>query len=141
MRGPSRRLPPVLAVPWGLLRPDQWAQFSRGGRAGEISGGRPSLLLETAIHELADGFAGRAALGEHGMHLLGDGHLDARGPRQRQGRRRCADAFGHHAHAGEDLGERAALAEFDADGAIAAERAGGGEYEVAEAREPSADEP
>ena len=79
---------------------------------------------------------GGFVLVEDGGHLLGDGHFDAvaRGEAERGGG--GADAFGDLAvEAGEDVGELAALAELDADGAVAREAAGAGEDEVADAGE------
>ena len=89
-----------------------------------------------AGHEVADGVAGRLVLMEDGSHLLGDGHFHAItcGEAERGGG--GAHAFGDLAvEAGENLRQLAALAELDADGAVARQAAGAGEHEVADAGE------
>ena len=73
---------------------------------------------------------------EDGVHLLGDGHFYAVARGELERGAGGADAFGDLAvHAGEDVGELAAAAELDADGAVAGEGAGAGEDEIAEAGE------
>ena len=73
---------------------------------------------------------------EDGVHLFGDGHFDAVAGGEAEGGGGAADAFGDFAvEAGDDVGELAAAAEFDADGAVAGEGAGAGEDEVADAGE------
>ncbi len=89
-----------------------------------------------AGHELADGFFGALVVVEDGVHLFGDGHLDAVAGGEAERGGGAADAFGYLAvETGENFGELAAAAEFDADGAVAGERAGAGEDEVADAGE------
>ncbi len=70
------------------------------------------LLIATgAGHEVADGFAGIFVVVEDGVHLLGDGHLDAVAGGETEGGGGAADAFGDFAvEAGDDLGELATAA-------------------------------
>ena len=84
-------------------------------------------------HEDVDGLGRRAAAVEHGRHLGRDRQFDAMTGAERQRRAGRAYAFGDHAHAAEDLLERAAAAELEADVPVAAEIAGRGQDEVAEA--------
>ena len=87
-------------------------------------------------HEVFDGFAGIFAFVEDELHLFGDGHFDVVDAGQAEGGARGEDAFSNFAaEGGEDLREFAALAERLADGAVAAERAGAGEHQVASAGE------
>ena len=73
---------------------------------------------------------------QDGMHLLGDGHFDVAGVSQAYGCSCGEDSFGDHAvHAGDDLGQFLAAAEFDADAAVAREAAGASEDQVAESGE------
>ncbi len=89
-----------------------------------------------AGHQLADGFFGGFVVVEDGVDLLGDGHLDAVAGGEAEGGGGAGYAFGYFAvQALEDVGELAAAAQFDADGAVAGEGAGAGEDKVAEAGE------
>src|SRR5258708_29018396 len=73
---------------------------------------------------------------QDGVHLLGDGHLDAAGAGKADGSRGGEDALGDHTvHAGDDLGESVTAPQFDADAAISRQAAGAGEYEIAESGE------
>src|ERR1700722_19243276 len=97
---------------------------------------RTLLVAAGAGHQFTDGFLGAFAVVQDGGHLLGDGHLHAVACGEAERGGGATDAFGDLAvHAGEDLGEFAALAQLDADGAVAGERAGAGEYQVADAGE------
>ena len=94
------------------------------------------FAFAAAGHQFLDGFAGGFALVQDGVHLLGDGHLDAARLRQADGGGGGEDSFGDHAvHAGDDLRELFAAAEFDAYAAISRQASGAGEDEVAEAGE------
>ena len=75
---------------------------------------------------------GRAAL-EDGGHLRGERQLDAVARAERQRGAGRAHPLGHHSRLREDLGQRAAAAELDADAAVAAQVAGAGQHEIAEA--------
>ncbi len=73
---------------------------------------------------------------QDGVHLFGDGHFDAVAGGEAEGGGGAADAFGDFAfEAGENFGQGTAFAEFGADGAVAGERSGAGEDEVADAGE------
>src|ERR1700722_3095652 len=71
---------------------------------------------------------------QDGVHLFGDGHFDVASVGQANGGGGSKNAFGDHAvHGGDDVGELASTAEFDADAAISGQAAGAGEHEVAKA--------
>ena len=73
---------------------------------------------------------------QDGGHLFGDGHFDVVGTRQAEGGGGGADALRYFAvQVGENLRQLAALAQFDADHAVARERAGAGEHQIAQAGE------
>src|SRR5713226_907141 len=91
-----------------------------------------SFAPEGTLHNVADCLAGRFAVAENRVHLLGDGQLDASFPGQCEKSGSGAHTLGHHAHTRKNFGERAALAKFDADVTVAAERAGAGEHKVTE---------
>ena len=94
------------------------------------------LVFAGAEHEGFDGFAGVFAFVEDQLHLLGDGHFDVVLAGEAEGGAGGRDAFGDFAaEAGEDFREFAALAQRLSDGAVAAERAGAGEDQVADAGE------
>src|SRR5712692_974647 len=94
------------------------------------------FVFEPPLHQLADSLARRAALIKHGVHLLGDGHLDPRFARQLHRSGSSAHTFGHHAHRADNLIEPAALAQLHAHGAVAAERAGARQHQIAHAGQP-----
>jgi hypothetical protein len=103
-------------------------QVPAGSRAEEL------FVAARAGHEVADGIAGVFVVVEDGIDLLGDGHLDSVAGGEADGGGSGADAFGDLAvESCEDVGELAATAELDADGAVAGERAGAGEDEIADA--------
>src|SRR5579862_7192784 len=59
--------------------------------------------FEAALHEPSYSFARRAALVQHGVHLLGDGHFDPMAMGQIDRGVGGLDAFGHHLHGADDL--------------------------------------
>ena len=94
------------------------------------------LVLAGAEHEGFDGFAGVFAFVEDELHLLGDGHFDRVTAGEAEGGTGGEDAFSYFAaEAGQHFREVAALAERFPDGAVAGERAGAGEHQVADAGE------
>ena len=97
----------------------------------------PQLFVTTgAGHEFADGLFRAFVVVEDGVHLLGDGHLNFIAGSEAKRGVGAADAFSYLAvETGEDFGKLTAAAEFDADGAIAGERSGAGEDEIADAGE------
>src|SRR5271165_3343289 len=72
--------------------------------------GLRGFVFLRAIHDFADGFAGREGVVEDGVDLLGYGQFDAVLLGQCQQGRGGADAFGDHAHGGENFIEFAACA-------------------------------
>ena len=73
---------------------------------------------------------------QNGIHLLGDRHLDATSASQSDRSLGGEDAFRDRpVHAGDDVRQFAAAAQFDAYAAIARESAGAGEHQVAQAGE------
>ena len=64
---------------------------------------------------------------------VGDRQLDAVARAERERRARRAHALGDHLHAGEDVVQRPAARELDPDVAVAAQIAGAGQHEIAEA--------
>jgi hypothetical protein len=94
------------------------------------------LVLAGAEHEVLDGFSWVFALVEDQLHLLGDGHLDAAAAGEAEGGTGGEDAFSDFAaETFQNFRELAALAQRLADGAVAAERAGAGEDQVADTGE------
>lgn len=89
--------------------------------------------FEGAVHDVFDGLEGAFVFVEDFVDLFGDGHFDAEFLGEVVDALGGFDAFGDDVGFGEDLLECHALAEFDADGAVAAEAAGAGEDEVAHA--------
>ena len=73
---------------------------------------------------------------QNGIHLLGDRHFDAVSASQPDRGLGGEDTFRDRAvHAGDDVRQFAAAAQFDAYAAIARESAGTGEHQVAQAGE------
>ena len=71
------------------------------------------------------------------IHLFRDRHLDAAGASQSDRGLSGEHAFRDCAvHAGNDFGQFAAAAQFDADAAIARKSSGAGEHQVSQAGEP-----
>ena len=70
---------------------------------------------------------------EHLGHLRRDRQLDAVARAERERGAGRLHAFGDHLHAGEDLGERPAARQLDADVPVAAQRARAGQHEIAQA--------
>src|ERR1700688_1223055 len=106
---------------WGLNRP------------GKASKSRNFLSFLRALHNLPNGVLRRFAFMEYTGHLLGDRQVDLCFTGQRKQRRGGAHPFRNHAHAGENFGKRAALAQLDAHLAIAAKRAGARKHQIAQA--------
>src|SRR5688572_10965690 len=95
-----------------------------------------SLLFERTSHERVGHPARLPALVQQRVYRFGDRQLDAdAAPQLARGARR-AHALGHLAHPAEDLVERAAAAQLDADVAVSRERPRAREDEVAEAGQP-----
>src|SRR5579862_3541798 len=92
------------------------------------------LVLAGAEHQVLDGFARILAFFEDEFHLFADGHLDAALAGESQGSAGGVYTLGDFAaQRCQDFGKLAAVTQFDAYGAVAGERAGAGENEVAEA--------
>lgn len=100
----------------------------------EGGGGLADFGARGAGEQLAEDFRGGYAI-HHVGDGAEDGHFDVMGGGDCEGDAGGVDAFGDHAGVVEDGGEGAAFGEFDADAAVAAELAGAGEDEVAEAGE------
>ncbi len=87
-------------------------------------------------HQIADGFAGVLTCFEDELHLRGDGHFNVMLAGKTEGGVRGVYAFSNlAAERVENLRQLAALAELLSDRAIAAERAGAGEHEIADSGE------
>ena len=94
------------------------------------------FALAGAEHEFADGFAGVFSFFEDELHLFGDGHFDVALASEFECGAGGEDAFSNFStEALEDLGEFAALAESLTHGAVARERSGASEDEIADAAE------
>src|SRR5579862_1068016 len=59
--------------------------------------------LEAALHKASYRFARRAALVQHGVHLLGDGHFHLMAMSQVDGGVGGLNAFGHHLHGADNF--------------------------------------
>src|ERR1700760_3024561 len=95
---------------------------------------RVLFVAAGAGDEFADGFLRTLVVVKDRVHLFRDGHFDgvARGEAECGGG--TANAFGYFAvESGDDVGQLAATAEFDADGAVSGQGTGAGEDEIAEA--------
>ena len=88
-----------------------------------------------APHQFRHGLRRPHAAVEQRHHAVGDRHLDAQVPRALHHRARAVHAFGHVAQRIDRLRQRLALGQQQADLAVAREIAGGGEHQVAQARE------
>jgi hypothetical protein len=88
------------------------------------------------FHELRHRLLGGEVTGEYGVHLPGDRHLDVMetGKLDNRGSRR--DAFGHHVHLADDVGDEASSPELLADVVVAALRAAARRRQVTVSSEP-----
>src|SRR5215471_12398374 len=103
-----------------------------------LSGLRRGLQLSSLRpqHQIADRFFWSLAAGQDLLHLRGNRQLDGVPRAQRQRGFRRAYAFRGHPHAGQDVVERSAVTELDADVAVPAELSCAGEDEIAKTAEP-----
>src|ERR1700677_3949095 len=94
------------------------------------------LVAARAGHQLADGVFGTLVLVEDGVHLFGDGHLDAVAGGQSERGCGAANPFGDlAAEACDALRKLAAATQFNANSAVARERPRARKHQVSEARE------
>src|SRR6266850_193550 len=107
--------------------------FRPGPRRGEVS-----VLLGPwrPSEEVAYPLFGGLPLVQDFVDLFGDRHRHAQLPSEVEGRARREDPFGHHLHLAENVAERSAPAELDADAPVPRERPGAGEDEIAEPGQP-----
>src|ERR1700694_2794284 len=98
------------------------------------SGYLTGLAFTGAGHQFLDGFPGRFAVVQDGVHLFGDGHFDIAGLGQANGGGGGEDSFGDHAvHGVDDSGQLSSATEFDSDAAVSGQATGAREHQVAEA--------
>ncbi len=112
----------------------RWARRLARGQAAS-AGGDIGFALLRPQHQLGEGGLRRADAVDHGLHLLGDGQLDAVARAEIERGLGGAQPLGDHALPAQDVLERAAAAELDADLAVAAAMAGAGQHEIAEPAE------
>src|SRR5262245_36314225 len=91
------------------------------------------FLAVRAGHERGDGIDGGLVLVEDRIHLARDRHVDAEGLGQVVGGLGGGNALGDFVHSGQDLWQRLAAAQADAEGVVAAQGAAAGSDQVAKA--------